>query len=48
MPMVPPELGVCAIEGRVAVGLWLLDTTEVRMSQRSRMEVANILRRIIW
>jgi hypothetical protein len=25
MPMIPPELGVGAFEGRVAVGLWPLD-----------------------
>lgn len=26
MPVVPPELGVCSLERRVAVGLGLLDT----------------------
>jgi hypothetical protein len=43
MPMVPPELGVCAVEGGVAVGFWLLDTAEARASQRSRIDMVEIL-----
>jgi len=42
MPMVPPELGVCAIERGVAVGFWLLDTAEAQTSQRGRMDVEKI------